>query len=209
MVFDKLLYDTDRAIDLYLQSQDRQGNGPPEQRAAAFGVLIWLITDNTLKVASRPTGDRLNKTLDGLRRNCFVQDGEEPDPLDPHLGLSELARLLLKPLPEKLPLDSPDVVCSERIRRMRNELCMQRRTEERWFRLAEIMTPVCINVAGIGRMVDDLLAAGLYALGSYNMACSEIDDDIPPDLATSLADLAYERPSDGHGVDNDRVQGDF
>ncbi|MGI9506391.1 MAG: hypothetical protein ACR2RE_25390, partial [Geminicoccaceae bacterium] len=50
VVFDKLLYDTDRAIDLYLQSQDRLGNGPPEQRAAGFGVLMWLITETTLKV---------------------------------------------------------------------------------------------------------------------------------------------------------------
>ncbi|MGI9505340.1 MAG: hypothetical protein ACR2RE_20055, partial [Geminicoccaceae bacterium] len=154
-------------------------------------------------VKAGPTGERVNETLNDLRRNCFVQDGEERDPLDPRLGLAELARLLLLPLPEDLPLASPDVVGAARVRRMRNELCMQRRTEERWFRLAEVMTPVCVNVARIGRMVDNLLAAALYALGSYTMTCPDVDDDIPPDIATSLATVAFGRYRDGSKAEDD------
>lgn len=39
IMLDKLLYDTDRAIDLYALSQSTQGNGPAEQRAVAYGVV--------------------------------------------------------------------------------------------------------------------------------------------------------------------------
>ena len=37
---DKILYDVDRAIDLYALGSDPQGKGEPETRAAAFGFLI-------------------------------------------------------------------------------------------------------------------------------------------------------------------------
>ena len=40
ILLDKLLYDTDRAIDLYTLGSDPAGRGEPEWRAAAYGVLI-------------------------------------------------------------------------------------------------------------------------------------------------------------------------
>ena len=40
ILLDKLLYDTDRAIDLYTLGNDTAGNGEPERRAAAFACLI-------------------------------------------------------------------------------------------------------------------------------------------------------------------------
>lgn len=40
IILDKILYDVDRAIDLYTLGSDPQGKGGPETRAAAFGLLI-------------------------------------------------------------------------------------------------------------------------------------------------------------------------
>jgi hypothetical protein len=39
IMLDKLLYDTDRAIDLYALSHSTQGNGPAEQRSVAYGTI--------------------------------------------------------------------------------------------------------------------------------------------------------------------------
>jgi hypothetical protein len=51
IMLDKLLYDTDRAIDLYAMSQSTQGDGPAEQRAMAYG----LIADRLLRCAEGDT----------------------------------------------------------------------------------------------------------------------------------------------------------
>ena len=40
ILLDKLLYDTDRAIDLYTLGSDPAGRSEPEWRAAAYGVLV-------------------------------------------------------------------------------------------------------------------------------------------------------------------------
>ena len=208
VVFDKLLYDTDRAIDLYLQSQDPQGDGPAEQRAAAYGVLMGLLATNLAAESNLPDDDPALKTLNKLRDHCFGSYGEDVYPakdayaLDPSESLSALSTLLLEPVIDHVPVaTNAPARRSGPARRMRNEICMQRRTEERWFVLAGSMTPGCFNLAGIHDAIDNLLAAGLYVLGSKNMICPDVDDDIPPDVATSLAALAYERPSEGRQAD--------
>src|SRR5262249_27918047 len=40
IVLDKLLFDSDRAIDFYTLGSDPQGQSEPEQRAAAYGELM-------------------------------------------------------------------------------------------------------------------------------------------------------------------------
>ncbi len=55
-VLDKLLYDTDRAIDLMMVGTDPNGNGEPEQRAAAYGWLIReFVIGNTVTVPNLAT----------------------------------------------------------------------------------------------------------------------------------------------------------
>ena len=47
ILLDKILYDTDRAIDLYTLGSDPDGAGEPEWRAAAFAALIiQFLSDN-------------------------------------------------------------------------------------------------------------------------------------------------------------------
>jgi hypothetical protein len=45
IMLDKILYDVDRAIDLYTLGSDDNGKGNPETRAAAFGFLIKRFID--------------------------------------------------------------------------------------------------------------------------------------------------------------------
>ena len=45
ILLDKLLYDVDRAIDLYALGSDPEGDGQPERRAAAYGFVIDQLLD--------------------------------------------------------------------------------------------------------------------------------------------------------------------
>ena len=54
ILLDKILYDTDRAIDLYTLGSDPDGAGEPEWRAAAFAALIiQFLNDNPARRQQR------------------------------------------------------------------------------------------------------------------------------------------------------------
>lgn len=215
-VLDKLLYDTDRAIDLYLQGDDSDGAGQPEQRAAAFGILMRLLT-MAAPSATAPESESFWDGLIYLRTRCTANK-------PPFTSLDEIALRLLKGAPDFLvqgliqgedaPLllqglseeagraswlgDGSNLTGSQRatVKRMRDELCAQRRSEARWIELAQTMTPGCVNLGRLGGVIDDLLAAGLFCLGG-NTSCPELDDRIPPHHETSRAGTAYARHTDG------------
>jgi hypothetical protein len=68
---DKILYDVDRAIDLYALGSDPQGKGEPETRAAAFGFLI----NQFLSMAE-------NNANDPCRFDCLYKDRNSCGPID-------------------------------------------------------------------------------------------------------------------------------
>ncbi len=217
-VLDKLLYDTDRAIDLYLQGDDSGGNGQPEQRAAAFGILMRLLTRDGLPAA-------VFGRLDELKAKCGT-----PCDKPPFSTLDEIAERLLKGAPGALlqrliheeagPAllaqglseeagsaswfgDGSGLTGSQRatVKRMRDELCAQRRSEARWIELAQTMTPGCVDLENLGGAIDQLLAAGLYCLGG-NTSCPNLEDHIPPHYETAMAGTAYARHTDGFQPSN-------
>jgi hypothetical protein len=217
-VLDKLLYDTDRAVDLYLQGDDSGGSGQPEQRAAAFGILMRLLTRDGSPSA-------VFRGLRELKTKCGT-----PSDKPPFSSLDEIAELLLKGAPRSLlqrlipqeagpPLlaqglseeagsppwlgDGSGLTGPQRatVKRMRDELCAQRRSEARWIELAQTMTPGCVDLVNLGGVIDQLLAAGLYCLGG-NTSCPNLDDDIPPHLETAVAGTAYARHTDGFQPSN-------
>ncbi len=49
ILLDKILYDLDRAIDLYALGTDPEGDGEPEQRAAAYGFVIYQLLKDAAK----------------------------------------------------------------------------------------------------------------------------------------------------------------
>ncbi|MDH3659576.1 MAG: hypothetical protein OEU92_06030 [Alphaproteobacteria bacterium] len=189
VVLDKLLYDADRATDLYLQSRDGEGDGPAEQRAAAFGVLIDLLARDDQR-------SHVDQAIHELRRVCLGhENGHSVKPKQEALVriLQDLADLLLMKKHEETDITDP-----EYDNRRQSELCMQRRNEARWIELAASMAPGCVDFGEIGQAIDNLLAAGLQEVGAQDGACPVVVDDIPPDVATSLAGWAYERPSEGN-----------
>ena len=75
VMLDKILYDVDRAIDLYTLGIDPEGDGEPEHRAAAYAVVIDQFLTNaalspTLCVTANST---LEDVLEELRSKLLVR----------------------------------------------------------------------------------------------------------------------------------------
>lgn len=61
---DKILYDVDRSIDLYVQGTDAGGRGAPERRAAAYGFLIAGLLDAEASAAKEASGGGNKKCME-------------------------------------------------------------------------------------------------------------------------------------------------
>jgi hypothetical protein len=173
VLLDKLLYDTDRAIDLLTLGSDPAGNGEPEQRAAAYG---WLI--QTFLAAHQGC----------LEGQCFSR-------------LSELQAALAS-IQTSLLANSALAVASRPAAEqelIRDELCLQRQTDQQWASLVATMAPSCIRGTKVLSAIDTLLATALQGLTGITdpASCPAATLSIPPTLETSLAGLTYFRFSDG------------
>jgi hypothetical protein len=72
ILLDKILYDLDRAIDLYVRGTDPNGEGEPEHRAAAFGFIIdKTITDTNSSLEPEDTGEGV---IDSCASPCKAAD---------------------------------------------------------------------------------------------------------------------------------------
>lgn len=106
---DKILYDVDRAIDLYALSTDPQGDGKPEIRAAAYGVLIFtfLYSDFYNQVGNCIDGitpedsqdcledkDKLKATLKSILSTLWL---EQLNPMGKALNLSTSNNIITLP----------------------------------------------------------------------------------------------------------------
>lgn len=74
IVLDKILYDVDRAIDLYLSGVVGK-DGPPEQRAAAYGVLIHHFLLNAAPGPSSDLGPHLGDVVGMSAGTATSADG--------------------------------------------------------------------------------------------------------------------------------------
>lgn len=70
ILFDKMLYDLDRAIDFYALGSDPQGQGEPEARAATFGLIGQELRDHVTDPAAPPLLD-LVAALPQIVRDLF------------------------------------------------------------------------------------------------------------------------------------------
>ena len=76
---DKILYDVDRAIDLYTLATDPQGESEPEYRAAAYGVLIFaFLYPEFYKEGT----NSCNADNDQLPLNLCLKSDENSEPTD-------------------------------------------------------------------------------------------------------------------------------
>jgi hypothetical protein len=174
VMLDKVLYDLDRAIDLYALGTDPNGDGEPEQRAAAYGVVV----------------DRLLHALLTTSENREVRCFEPQSDLD---QLLTAVRTLLWYRGNGDTVASSDFTELE-IDNLRHELCTQRDAESQWESLLHTMAPSCLLSNGALTAVRNLIDAALSILGGE---CVRFEVDIPPDVATSVAGFTYLRDSRG------------
>jgi hypothetical protein len=120
VLLDKILFDTDRAIDLYTIGVDPDGYGPPEQRAAGYGAVIQAFHcqhPQCLGDECNPLHARVLDILTELQNDFGWVPQTIPRPADPNFDR---------------------VVC-----RMHSEICMQLQAERTWEDLVRRMAPGC------------------------------------------------------------------
>lgn len=191
IVLDKVLYDVDRAIDLYCVGSDDLGL--PEIRAAAYSYII-----------------------EAARNRCAPPGPDDPVALDADESdnpvRANLTRLMryLRPIANTTQRNDWATTPAQFEQRRRNnvlvesarftnvmyqELCLQRRAEEDWEQLVRQMAPNCISVgrifgeAGVLREVIDVAMGAVIdnvVPAHLDVRCDAFAPDIPADFETSL-----------------------
>ena len=193
VLLDKLLYDTDRAIDLYALGADPDGDGEPEWRAAGYWLLIdtFLVIDKTFHAAQ--SSDRERKSC--LEWLCLPALTDDKTGL--RATLTRIREELVSLSPNPLPIGSvrppppapqlPPAAVERRREIMRDELCMQRRMDERWDTLLATMAPSCVGADRALARIDNLIGK---AIGRLKLAdgetCPDAEPSFPPTVEQSL-----------------------
>jgi hypothetical protein len=183
LMLDKVLYDVDRAIDLYCLGSDPLGQGDPERRAAAFGSLIVAFAQLTFGGSLADL--RFLSLRDALAE--FALELQWPNVIDP----------------VRLPLAVDRIRVASLIH---SELCLQRSSEENWARLVSNLAPACRRdlLEGEGP-VRQLLNASLALIDGEMVLhgdapfgpCPDFQVTIPPNLETSLDTIANDILANG------------
>jgi hypothetical protein len=161
IILDKVLYDVDRAIDLY--ALGTHNFGIPELRAAAYSFIIDSLTRARL---GAPDEDRIL----GIFRGRWMP-AVNPPPNFPAgiLGtIHEILRHASRPV-------------------MHQELCHQHIMEQQWRDLVETMAPNCAGFDDVFAALNAVINEAIIRVGGG--PCRDIVINIPPDIATSLGEI--------------------
>lgn len=191
VLLDKVLYDVDRAIDLYAMGSDPIGNGEAEQRAFGYGLLIDQVQKFDLR--SEPaTGciDSESKLADMLNKIINIL-------WSPTLAVAENRDSVLN-LDNKIG-DLENIV-KERISQ---ELCIQRDADGQWKALIQTMAPSCHPSSRSIQDLEEVINAAIMRVGNVEN-CQSFEIDAPADLAT-----IGERLLEGRGLNGDRFVADI
>ncbi|NJC87403.1 MAG: hypothetical protein FIB02_02550, partial [Desulfuromonas sp.] len=181
VVLDKVLYDVDRAVDLYAVGADELGE--PEFRASAYSYLI-----------------------DAVLQQETCKDEVDEDHLEgfPRRNL-ETIRGLLRPEQDAATLWSP--AARGRFHQLRNnpdsrnpleqELCLQFDAESRWQNTVRTMAPQCLGSDGIFIRVSETIEKAVENLrglkkGGLNIenVCRRVEVSVPFTEASSQTRMA-------------------
>jgi hypothetical protein len=175
ILLDKILYDTDRAIDLYTLGSDPDGAGEPEWRAAAFALLIIeFLNDN-------PRGTGLRNCL---ANTCFPRMAELVTCLQAISDRLREGKLgptgTLPPLPVTLAPDIPhrDLLTGE--------LCLQRLSDRRLEALIATLAPGCVSGEQVLTAIDALIDDAIARVHTNHGGCTEVEITPPPTTPSSL-----------------------
>lgn len=189
VMLDKILYDLDRAIDLYAMGADAGGKGEPETRAAAYGVVI----DEYLKTA---LGSRVEVGCIRGQTTC------KNVPIACILPGSDLEEVLEASREQLWFNGTPSAGKSNyTFTALYQELCLQQDNELQWESLLRTMAPSCSLTDPVLEGVRDLIERALAFVrrldGSLPDECPEPCIPVPPHHESSLNALANDVPDTG------------
>jgi hypothetical protein len=168
-LLDKLLFDLDRAIDLYALGFSADGAGEPEVRAVAYGLLMETYRTGTLVINDREIDCR----------SCLVPSGSLDGVLAVVAGVllagltPGAVSVAVSPLPIPGPLQQPI---------MRQELCLQRFADQRWGELLATLTPGCTESGRVLQALAWLVDSTLETVDGRFNDCVEARVRVPPTL---------------------------
>lgn len=205
IVLDKVLYDMDRAIDLY--AMGTKSFGEPEQRATAYSYIVAYLLklennpfpsttisplpnppdsllvppncDLTVELAGEPLQETLKKILKQLG---WILSSTTVSPITPD-GRVVSHPLPIVTLPVKRALEVPYI----------QELFIQKDMESNWLNLVQSMAPSCIPFSnrttnndpttgtGIFDVIEQVIDASLLALLPANTGFNELEK-LNPDI---------------------------
>jgi hypothetical protein len=169
ILLDKILYDTDRAIDLYTLGSDPDGRGEPEWRAAAFAVLIiQFLADNP----------------PGAAENCLVNDCF-PRMAELRICLQQIRdRLGEGKLTATGAVFGPNAATNRD--RITGELCLQRLSDRRLEALIATLAPGCVPGEQVLSRIEALIDGAIARVDPAHGGCAEVDITPPPTTPSSL-----------------------
>lgn len=183
ILLDKVLYDTDRAIDLYTLGSDTDGAGEPEWRAAAYGAVAQAF----LAPFIHPTATLPDpRPADCATRACF--------PRSPTLAktLADIRDTLWEGKLQSgtTQNQAPPAPSADDVKIMAEELCLQSLSDGRIESLVTTLAPGCLPA---GRVIEALQALIMDATSRIDPLamrrkpeCKEAEIVPPPSPATSL-----------------------
>jgi hypothetical protein len=192
VVLDTVLYDLDRAIDLYAVGNDELGL--PELRASAYSYLV----DELLDHSHVPVDVTLVPTL------RMIQGLLRPHPLGFAAAEWTLTPAIYDERRTKnLPVGGSVFKHGDVLHQ---ELCMHLEAERRWEDLVRQMAPGCIapeQLFGDDGDIMTLIGHAMDIAGTdvtgLDADCNTQGPDIPPHFETALASIAYNTGSAGSG----------
>lgn len=206
IVLDKILYDVDRAIDLYCVGD--ADLGLPEVRAAAYSHLIDPLIDPTdWDTTVSPLPDYLSPSLITgplLTELTAIRDLLRPE------GVTNPATSSLWDTSETTYDDNvednlawlggaPTTLRFAQV--LHDELCLQRDADQAWRPVIEQMTAGCVSadsVFGANGCLPCLVDQGLHDIeertstgagGLVGQVCAQLQTQVPPHYEESLEDI--------------------
>ena len=159
IILDKILYDVDRAIDLYALGNDDLGE--PECRAGAYAAVIdAFLNSNPCNLGDSPPSSLIPGILDTIVARL------QPVATDPFWDLSSAGEFAKQ-------------AC---IDLRKEELCLQHDMEGQWQNLVKTMAPNCV-AGGLGSVfiaIENIIRAAIALVIGVVTDDVDLDEECPP-----------------------------
>ncbi|MDX2098956.1 MAG: hypothetical protein SFW36_14360, partial [Leptolyngbyaceae cyanobacterium bins.59] len=168
IILDKILYDVDRAIDLY--AVGTSDDGEPENRAVAYAFLIDKFLNTAIGTSSEKARDYLSTKV-------------------PDLEIVEILEEIYA------QLNLPGFTTNDKFKVIAHqELCIQKEQENRWQSVVQTFAPDCVPYGNVVKIIQDVIELAMEAIGSRVDPCNATIP-IPQDSDTSLELLVKRQPT--------------